>query len=293
MLHFNKGQRNGLMVLGFLIVIALLAPSIYRFQQNKGLLSFSQFEKEIYQVQKTRENRKVSDKNQAADSLFAFDPNTVSDTLMVSLGLSDKQRHQIINYRNKGGIFRNLDAFRQIYAIDPATFARLKDYVYISSEFSNPSASEIKSTQQKNDFAPKPIKTESRAKLDINLANAEALEGLKGVGKVLSGRIVAYREQLGGFVSVNQLTEVYGIKPEMYEVIAPQCELGPTKVKKLNLNLLSAKELEEHPYIGRERAKAIAKERTFNGPFKNINQWAERLHYDAPYTERLSRYISF
>lgn len=53
----------------------------------------------------------------------------------------------------------------------------------------------------------------SSAPIDLNAAGADALESLPGVGPVLAARIVAYREQTGGFESVDQLIEVPGIGP--------------------------------------------------------------------------------
>jgi competence protein ComEA len=47
--------------------------------------------------------------------------------------------------------------------------------------------------------------------IDINTATAEVLEQIPGVGPVLAQRIIAYREQNGGFQTVEQLMEVSGI----------------------------------------------------------------------------------
>lgn len=47
--------------------------------------------------------------------------------------------------------------------------------------------------------------------IDINTATADVLEQIPGVGPVLAQRIITYREQNGGFQTVEQLTEVSGI----------------------------------------------------------------------------------
>ncbi len=49
--------------------------------------------------------------------------------------------------------------------------------------------------------------------LDLNQASAGELDALPGIGPVLAARIVAFREQNGPFVSVDQLLEVSGIGP--------------------------------------------------------------------------------
>lgn len=48
-------------------------------------------------------------------------------------------------------------------------------------------------------------------RLNINRATAAELETLPGIGPELAGRIIAYREQYGDFLSVDELTAVRGI----------------------------------------------------------------------------------
>jgi competence protein ComEA len=54
-------------------------------------------------------------------------------------------------------------------------------------------------------------------KLDLNLATADQLDGLPGVGPVLAERIVAWRTKNGRFASVDQLGEVSGIGDKKLE----------------------------------------------------------------------------
>lgn len=47
--------------------------------------------------------------------------------------------------------------------------------------------------------------------LDLNTANAAELDALPGIGPALTSRILAYRDQVGGFLEVDELLEVKGI----------------------------------------------------------------------------------
>ncbi len=48
--------------------------------------------------------------------------------------------------------------------------------------------------------------------LNINTANVEQLaEGIKGIGIKKAKRIIEYRENIGGFTSIAQLSDVKGI----------------------------------------------------------------------------------
>lgn len=55
--------------------------------------------------------------------------------------------------------------------------------------------------------------------LDLNSADAQALDGLPGIGPVLAERIVAWRDEHGRFTAVDELTEVSGIGPAVLESI--------------------------------------------------------------------------
>ena len=47
--------------------------------------------------------------------------------------------------------------------------------------------------------------------VNLNTATAEELQQLSGIGEVLAGRIVSYRETHGGFRTVDDLLDVEGI----------------------------------------------------------------------------------
>lgn len=57
-------------------------------------------------------------------------------------------------------------------------------------------------------------------RININTADAAQLEDLPGVGPVLAGRIVAYREQQGPFASVDALESVTGLGPAIVAGLA-------------------------------------------------------------------------
>jgi competence protein ComEA len=57
--------------------------------------------------------------------------------------------------------------------------------------------------------------------VDINTATEAELLELPGIGDVLSGRIVAYREEHGPFSSVDELQLVEGISPRMVDELRP------------------------------------------------------------------------
>ena len=62
----------------------------------------------------------------------------------------------------------------------------------------------------------------SEGPVNLNTASASRLEELPGVGPVTARKIVDWRDQHGGFTSVDQLLDVPGIGPKTYDEIAPR-----------------------------------------------------------------------
>ena len=63
---------------------------------------------------------------------------------------------------------------------------------------------------------------DASGRVNINTADAAALETLAGVGPALAARIIAWREQNGPFRSVDELTAVSGIGPKTLDGMRDQ-----------------------------------------------------------------------
>lgn len=68
--------------------------------------------------------------------------------------------------------------------------------------------------------------TTADGRIDLNRATATELEELPGVGPVLAGRIVAYRDEHGPFTEVGQLREVSGIGERTFQSLAELVAVG-------------------------------------------------------------------
>jgi DNA uptake protein ComE-like DNA-binding protein len=111
-----------------------------------------------------------------------------------------------------------------------------------------------------------------RKLIELNTADSALLESLPGIGPVLSVRIIKYRNLLGGFVTVDQLQEVYGISPETYNAIKTRVMVDTTAIRKVQVNSAEFRDLWRVPYLKRYDILAIIKYRDFKGKIGNLEE---------------------
>ncbi|MDR0511432.1 MAG: helix-hairpin-helix domain-containing protein [Rikenellaceae bacterium] len=201
------------------------------------------------------------------DSLFRFNPNTLTAGEFELLGFSAGQAGAIVSYRELIGGFRSPEAFAKCYQVGPERFARLAPYIDL----------------------PAPAR---REKLDVNLADSAELCTLSGVGPLTAGRIIAMRRRLGGFVSVAQLAEVAGVTEQNFERFAKEIFVSEGGITKIDINFASPGGL-EHPYISAIMQRRILKYRQLKGGWSNIEDMVEEQILTREQADRLAPYLVF
>jgi len=106
--------------------------------------------------------------------------------------------------------------------------------------------------------------------LDLNDCDSVSLEALPGIGPVLSVRIIKYRNLLGGYASIDQLKEVYGLTEETFDMIYLRVFADSLAVRKIRINEADFKVLIRHPYFQRTEVSAILKYRELKGRITGI-----------------------
>ena len=129
--------------------------------------------------------------------------------------------------------------------------------------------------------------------VELNTADTTILKKVPGIGSAFAKRIVGYRNLLGGYYSVTQLSEVYGIDEEKYNSLVTWFSADPSFISALAVNNLSQDSLRRHPYINYNQAKIISQLRKQKG---KLNGW-ENLQLLEEFGEedkiRLQHYLSF
>jgi competence protein ComEA len=276
-LTFSRGERNGIILLVVIILLLLLAPIFYSsfitsipsknsvfYSQVDSFFTTLSLKPEDISKRSANivENEELGSKR--SDKLFFFDPNTVSVEELVSLGLSPKQANVVDRFRSKGGRFKTPEDFGKVYVIDSTRFKKLKPWIRIDKLA-------LESKPKKSiDSTLKDQKTPII--VELNVADTIELRKIKGIGKILARRIIAYRELLGGYTNITQLNEVYGIKPDLVKTISAQITIDTTRIRLINLNLITFEDLKKHPYLNEFQAKAIIYYRSKIKNIKNVNE---------------------
>jgi len=115
----------------------------------------------------------------------------------------------------------------------------------------------------------------SRQPIDLNRADSTQLLPLPGIGPVFASRLIKYRDLLGGYASVDQLKEVYGISLETIDRITDRIVIDTTLLIKMDLNTATFKELLRHPYLEYEDVKSIVNFRDFKGNIRSLHELQE------------------
>jgi len=222
-----------------------------------------------YQYDKKKSN--YFETNIGKGELFYFDPNTISGSGWKRLGLRDKTIQTIEKYLNKGGHFYKPDDLQKIYGLHKDEFERLAPYVKIEASTSkSKEKEELVSIKSKDETQPSKTSVSRYTAIDINTADTSAFISLPGIGSKLASRIVTFRDKLGGFYSIEQVSETYGLPDSTFQKIKQYLKLDNSSVKKININTATLDEMKAHPYIKFSIANPIVAYRTEHGVFSKI-----------------------
>ena len=302
--YFSKGQQLGINVLLSLIVLVTIVnyslPLFFPLkttQDDSFLIEAAAFKKSLvsrdslYQLKRQADydekyknyGKHQYDKPYKPVALFSFDPNTADSTTLIALGIKGHAVSNLLRYRSKGGRFRTPEDLGKVYGISPQKLEDLTAFVSIKPlEITKSDSVPILKKQIKQVII-----------VELNSADTSLLMQVKGIGRGYAKGIVGYRQKLGGFVSVEQLNEIFGMRPENYERILPFCKVNIELVQRINVNSATAEKLNRHPYINFYQAKAIYELRRNKGKLHSFNDLKSITEIKAEDIKRLQAYLSF
>jgi len=292
---FSKTERNGLLVmLAILLVIVginLILPYIIQPRQY----DFSEWEEQVAAYQQ-RLDSIAMEKNRM--HLVPFDPNTVTRDELLAMGIPDKPATSWTNYISKGGQFHQPIDIRKVYGLPDSLCNEILPFVQIKEAASFPKQALSHQTKPKESTitmsrlgTTNPIAEVKIPIVDLNLADSARLERLPGIGPVLAGRIVRYRQLLGGYYSEEQLMEVYGLRDEHFKKVMPYLNVTTKGIQPIRINFASVGDLARHPYISYREAKEVVRKREKLGKIGNFDVLGDIFLPEK--VEKLHPYIIF
>lgn len=228
---FSRKERVAVMVLLLLIGVFLVMPYFFNTGFKQPNVAEAVQELLVEQQSSSSNGYKINDADSrpgVSRPLFEFDPNRIMAEQWLQLGLRAQTVRTIMNYRNKGGRFTTAADIRKIWGLKKEEADRLIPYIRIAT----PGAMGKENTgeQARLGAVVKPGALKEIRVIDINTATAEEWKSLPGIGEVLSNRIVRFRDKIGGFGSIQEVSKTYGLRDSVFQKLIPYLKLDSTTI---------------------------------------------------------------
>ena len=300
---FTKKERRGIIFVMVALILAALAPRFFYLFVKNEVVNANQFSTEIAALEARAAERKsfqvksyesqntfrrhYQNETAITKERFYFDPNTASENDWLRLGIKKKTAQTIQKYIAKGGKFYKPRDIQKIYGLSQKDAEELMPYVSIAAI-----KKDFPASQGKPVNLPAYPKKKSFLPVDVNVADTAAFIDLPGIGSKLSNRIVSFREKLGGFYSIDQISEIYNLPDSTFQKIRPYLVLNSKAIKKININLATLDQLKAHPYIKYAVANSIVTYRQQHGNYTDINDLKKLMLVSDDLYNKLLPYLS-
>jgi DNA uptake protein ComE-like DNA-binding protein len=283
---FNKEQRLGLIALVGLIVVLQLLYFFIDFSTPK----ITSKEEEKWLSMQTEIDSMKSVSEESTYKIYPFNPNFITDFKGYKLGMKVAEIDRLLAFRKTNKYVNSVEEFQQVTKISDsllsaiAPYFKFPDWVKNKKQYASYEKSNFK------DFAKK----EKIVVLDINQATKEDLVKIYGIGDGISDRILKQKETLGGFVSMEQMQDVWGLSPEVIVELNKHFKvIGLSSVNKIDINNASIKELMKFPYFRYALAKEIVTFRSMNGGIKNVEDLTKIKGFPIEKVKIIALYLTF
>lgn len=299
---YDESDRK---VLFALCVIAVIVMGVmYLFGGNIKISFSKRGDFDVVETSKSPSKQYVSKRYTHSDNdyykdikpnqlhLKPFDPNTADATTLEGLGLARWQVKSILSFRAKGGEFRSPEDFARVYKLTVKQYKRLRPYIRISSEYLPAStllnSHEVEAISDEDTYTQY-AKIGKGEHITLNQADTTMLRQVPGIGYFFASQIANYEKRLGGYVNIDQLSEINHFPEEAKQYF----QIDLSKVKKLNVNKLSLEKLRSHPYINYYQARTILEFRHKHGSIKSIDELKLSPFFTEKDMERLKPYLEY
>lgn len=296
-LRFSRQERWAVAVLVLLTLLAWTLPFLWDEHPTPPVLSAWPTEAERPAgATPSYRGRPATSGKEGKDAIrpFPFDPNTLEERGWLEMGFHPKKVATLLKYRARGGRFRRPEDLAKVYSLSAEDVAILTPFVRIPSTVER---------QASRDHAPDTIRSPARKsmghaglprpqRLEVNAADSMAWIRLPGIGPGWASRILRFRRSLGGFVSVGQVAETYGLPDSVFRTIRPYLDIDTTLLSAtIDINHGTAEQMAAHPYLSHRLARAIVAYRERHGPFGRTEDLGRMALVTPELLDRLRPYL--
>lgn len=241
--------------------------------------------------------------------LFAFDPNTADSLTLIELGLRPWQVKNMMRYRAKGGRYRKAEDFKKLYGLTDSAFAALRPYIRIDSTAWVARRDSLRMLRHERDslkhvadslrrdsiYSARGYRVKKDTVIELNNTDTAALQYIRGIGPAVARHIVRYGQQLGGYVSQEQIREIQALRDYKvpFDTIIPHLTAEKDSITRLRVNYIGVERLQRHPYLSFTQAKAIYELRRNKFYLKSIDDLRGLPCLTEEDLRRLEPYLSF
>ena len=282
--EFSRGQRLG--VMGLFLIIVIIQFSFIFLDFSTSEINNPQ-KQDWLALQPLLDNSK-SKKTNYTYKIYPFNPNFITDFKGYKLGMSTAEIDRLLAFRKLNKFANSPKEFQNVTQISDSLLNAISPYFKFPDWVNNKNS--YKSNYQKNEYQKNvPLKI-----IDINLATKEDLMRVYGIGDAISDRILKQKETYGGFVSMEQMIDIWGLSPEVIQKLNESFKIiSKPIIKKIDINNASAKELSSFSYFRYPLSKEIVIYRTMNGDIKNIEDLTKIKGFPVDKIKIIALYLQF
>ncbi len=283
---FNRNQRFGLFGLFSIIIILQVSYFLIDFTIPK---TSSTNEQQWISLQSQIDSLKQENPSNTY-KIYPYNPNFITDFKGYKLGMTTKQIDRLIAFRKLNKFANSSKEFQAVTQISDSLLNAMSPYFKFPNWVNN--KKEHNNQDFKNSNYKDFDKKEKITVLDINLATKEDLMKISGIGEAISDRIIKQKEVFGGFQTMDQMNDVWGLSPEVIQKLNENFKTGVlSDIKKVNINKATVKELTLCPYFRYTLAKQIVIYRSMNGDFNNIEELTKIKDFPVDKIKRIALYL--
>ncbi|MBJ6369535.1 helix-hairpin-helix domain-containing protein [Snuella sp. CAU 1569] len=269
-----------LVIVGLQCLCFYLDFSSSSMHENEYSVNFQSYTNEVDSLRHVKQVDKPK--------IYPFNPNFITDYKGSILGMSNKEIDRLLAFRKENKWINSAKQFQDVTHISDSLLNTMVPF------FKFPEwAVKSKPKKEVNYESSSTTKTYAQ-KLDLNTATSQQLQKVNGIGKVLSERIVKYRNGfIGGFIADVQLQDVYGLTPEVIERITNEFTVKtPRRIQKVALNIATVENLVTIQHIDYDLAYQIVEQRQLREGYESLDELTKVKGFPINKIEIIKLYLS-